>query len=96
MHNTLEKRIMHKVFKRSVAFPALLLLGLSVANNLLAQGLSSLEISDLVNEYRIPREKMILQALNNCGNNKTEAAKILGITRRRLYSRMKFHGIDPS
>ncbi|MCH9032682.1 MAG: sigma-54-dependent Fis family transcriptional regulator, partial [candidate division Zixibacteria bacterium] len=37
--------------------------------------------------------KMILQALNKCANNKTEAAKMLGITRRRLYSRIKFHNI---
>ena len=40
--------------------------------------------------------KMILQALNRCGNNKTEAAKMLGITRRRLYSRIKFHRISSS
>lgn len=42
------------------------------------------------------REKeLILDALKKAGNNKTEAAKILGITRRRLYSRMKIHGISP-
>jgi two-component system response regulator AtoC len=42
------------------------------------------------------REKeQILEALKRAGNNKTEAARLLGITRRRLYSRMKIHGISP-
>ncbi len=40
-------------------------------------------------------KEMILDALKRAGNNKTEAAKLLGITRRRLYSRMKIHGIAP-
>ncbi len=39
-------------------------------------------------------KQMILDALKKCSDNKTEAAKLLGITRRRLYSRMKFHGIE--
>lgn len=39
-------------------------------------------------------KQMILEALKKCADNKTEAAKLLGITRRRLYSRMKFHGIE--
>ncbi|MEW6411863.1 MAG: sigma-54 dependent transcriptional regulator [Candidatus Zixiibacteriota bacterium] len=38
-------------------------------------------------------KKMILDALEKTGGNKTEAAKMLRITRRRLYSRMKVHGI---
>ena len=37
---------------------------------------------------------MIENALKKAGGNKTEAAKILKITRRRLYSRMKYHGIN--
>ncbi len=37
----------------------------------------------------------ILDALKRSGGNKTEAAKLLGITRRRLYSRMKIHDIEP-
>jgi DNA-binding NtrC family response regulator len=37
---------------------------------------------------------MILQALDKTGGNKTEAAKLLKITRRRLYSRMKVHNIE--
>ncbi|MCK5125385.1 MAG: sigma-54-dependent Fis family transcriptional regulator [candidate division Zixibacteria bacterium] len=38
-------------------------------------------------------KEMILQAIEKAGGNKTEAAKTLGITRRKLYSRMKIHGI---
>lgn len=40
-------------------------------------------------------KKMIVDALARAGGNKTEAAKLLKITRRRLYSRMKVHGIQP-
>jgi len=40
-------------------------------------------------------KEMIVDALKRAGNNKTEAARLLGITRRRLYSRMKIHGIVP-
>ena len=36
---------------------------------------------------------MILAALEKAGGNKTEAARLLKITRRRLYSRMKAHDI---
>ncbi len=36
---------------------------------------------------------LIHRALEKTGGNKTEAARILGITRRRLYSRMKVHGL---
>ncbi|PKK82065.1 MAG: DNA-binding response regulator [candidate division Zixibacteria bacterium HGW-Zixibacteria-1] len=38
-------------------------------------------------------KEMIIKALEKTGGNKTEAAKLLKITRRRLYSRMKFHNI---
>jgi DNA-binding NtrC family response regulator len=38
-------------------------------------------------------KRMILEALEQTGGNKTEAAKMLKITRRRLYSRMKVHDI---
>jgi DNA-binding NtrC family response regulator len=37
--------------------------------------------------------RMILDALEKAGGNKTEAAKLLKITRRRLYSRMKAHDL---
>jgi two-component system response regulator AtoC len=40
-------------------------------------------------------KKMIQEALERTDGNKTEAAKILGISRRRLYSRMKIHGLKP-
>lgn len=39
-------------------------------------------------------KQMILAALERAGGNKTEAAKALKITRRRLYSRMKVLGLD--
>ncbi len=39
--------------------------------------------------------EMILDALAKTGGNKTDAARLLKITRRRLYSRMKVHGIKP-
>ena len=39
-------------------------------------------------------KEMIIKALEKTGGNKTEAAKMLKITRRRLYSRMKFHNIQ--
>jgi DNA-binding NtrC family response regulator len=37
--------------------------------------------------------QMILEALDKTGGNKTEAARLLKISRRRLYSRMKIHKI---
>ncbi len=41
-------------------------------------------------------KQMILEALEKANGNKTEAAKLLKITRRRLYSRMKVLGIKTS
>ncbi len=38
-------------------------------------------------------KQMILSAIEQASGNKTEAAKLLKITRRRLYSRMKVHSI---
>ncbi len=38
-------------------------------------------------------KEMILEALKKAGGNKTKAAELLKITRRRLYSRMKVHDI---
>jgi len=40
-------------------------------------------------------KEMILEAIQKSGGNKTEAARMLRISRRRLYSRMKVHGIKP-
>ncbi len=39
-------------------------------------------------------KQMIIDALDRTGGNKTEAANMLKITRRRLYSRMKVHNIS--
>jgi len=39
-------------------------------------------------------KEMIIIALDKTGGNKTEAAKLLKITRRRLYSRMQYHNIN--
>jgi DNA-binding NtrC family response regulator len=41
----------------------------------------------------VAEKQMIIDALEKSGGNKTEAASLLKITRRRLYSRMKVHGI---
>jgi DNA-binding NtrC family response regulator len=38
-------------------------------------------------------KEMILAALKKAGGNKTKAANLLKITRRRLYSRMKYHNV---
>jgi len=39
-------------------------------------------------------KEMILLAIRKAGGNKSRAARMLGITRRTLYSRMERHGID--
>ena len=36
---------------------------------------------------------LILQALERAGQNKSRAARLLGLTRRTLYSRMQKHGL---
>ncbi len=55
-------------------------------------------------DYQIPEEgiqldefekKLICQALERAEGNRTRAAELLGITRRRLYSMMERFGIDP-
>lgn len=38
---------------------------------------------------------LILQALEKAGGNKSQAARLLGLTRRTLYSRMEKHGLRP-
>jgi two-component system NtrC family response regulator len=52
-----------------------------------SEGILDLE----TNEARI-----IEEALRKAGGNKSNAAKLLGITRRKLYSRMKLLGLDTS
>lgn len=39
-------------------------------------------------------KELILQALEKAGGNKTRAAKLLGLTRRTLYSRLERHGLS--
>jgi DNA-binding NtrC family response regulator len=38
-------------------------------------------------------KELILKALEKAGGNKTQAAKLLGLTRRTLYSRLERHGL---
>jgi DNA-binding NtrC family response regulator len=38
-------------------------------------------------------KELILQALERAGGNKSQAARLLGLTRRTLYSRMEKHGL---
>lgn len=37
--------------------------------------------------------ELILQSLERAGGNKSQAARLLGLTRRTLYSRMEKHGL---
>jgi DNA-binding NtrC family response regulator len=39
-------------------------------------------------------KELILKALEKAGGNKTQAAKLLGLTRRTLYSRLERHGLS--
>ena len=39
--------------------------------------------------------ELILKALDKAGGNKTQAAKLLGLTRRTLYSRLERYGLSP-
>jgi two-component system NtrC family response regulator len=39
--------------------------------------------------------EMILQALARAGNNKSKAARFLGLTRAQLRSRIEKHGLEP-
>ena len=39
-------------------------------------------------------KELILRALQKAGGNKTQAARLLGLTRRTLYSRMERHGLS--
>jgi DNA-binding NtrC family response regulator len=38
-------------------------------------------------------KELILQALDRAHGNKSQAARLLGLTRRTLYSRMERHGL---
>ena len=39
--------------------------------------------------------ELILKALDKAHGNKTQAAKLLGLTRRTLYSRLERYGLSP-
>jgi DNA-binding NtrC family response regulator len=59
-------------------------------------GLSSQPSASLsLEEQRRATEKeALLQALKQSGNNRTDAARILGVSRRTLYNKLREHGID--
>ena len=46
-----------------------------------------------VNLGRVERD-LIMKALQETQNNRSQAARLLGITRSRLYSRMQKHGLS--
>jgi len=38
--------------------------------------------------------ELVVKAMSKAGNNKSQAAKLLGLPRGQLYSRLKRHGLD--
>jgi transcriptional regulator of acetoin/glycerol metabolism len=50
--------------------------------------------ADAVGDLKSVERAMIEQALKNARFNKSEAAKLLGLTRAQLYVRLRKHGID--
>jgi transcriptional regulator with PAS, ATPase and Fis domain len=48
----------------------------------------------LEEEVRRTQERTIRDALKRCGNNRTRAARVLGISRRTLYNKLDELGID--
>ena len=51
------------------------------------------EASQELHLEKVERD-LIIQALNRAGGNKTEAAKLLGVTRRKLYSMIDRLGVE--
>jgi two-component system response regulator AtoC len=42
--------------------------------------------------HEVEREA-ILDALRRCGNNRTQAARVLGVSRRTFYNKLEEHGL---
>lgn len=57
-------------------------------------GESCVEILPLKEIIKEKEKEHILKALKSCGNNRTEASRILGISRKSLWEKMKTHGIE--
>jgi DNA-binding NtrC family response regulator len=58
-------------------------------------GLGSLVIPEDGLSLEEVEKELILKALEQAGGNKTRAAKLLGLTRRTLYSRLERYGLSP-
>ena len=68
-------------------FPTLNQVELPVASDIGPMEPGSLSVDD-------HEKRLILAALAKSGGNKSQAAQLLGMTRRTLYSRMERHGIS--
>src|SRR6185295_14437630 len=62
----------------------------------LAGGFAVPEIPDEGMSLEALEKALILQALEKANGNKSRAARLLGLTRRTLYSRMEKHGLRVS
>ena len=58
-----------------------------------AQGAASAPNPTLDDHRRVAGREAILTALRQAGNNRTLAARLLGISRRTLYTKLEEHGI---
>ncbi|MCD6594830.1 sigma-54-dependent Fis family transcriptional regulator [bacterium] len=75
---------------------------LSSGKDIKIEHLPDLELSKIESESFEPGEttlnelekKMLLSALEKSGGNKSKAAKLLGITRRMIYTKLKKYGFD--
>ncbi len=56
-------------------------------------GRIAVEIPDEGLSLEALEKELILKALDKAGGNKTQAARLLGLTRRTLYSRLERHGL---
>jgi len=54
---------------------------------------------ELPNEIRVTldevRRRHVVHVLDQCGGNRSEAAKILGVDRKTLYRRLRRWGVSP-